>query len=89
MHSDASAGIGMRHCVGSGRVKHLELKLMWIQKAVKGGVVKIKKCKSEDNPSDLRTKYIEDEERVKHLLGLCSMRFSKGLVRSDSYIKMS
>ena len=56
--SDSKAAIGMASRIGPGRVKHLDLKSMFVQKLIKEKVVSIHKVLTDDNYSDLGTKYL-------------------------------
>ena len=49
-----------------GRMKHIELKFLFIQSLVKEGRVAISKIPGESNSSDLGTKYLERTVFEKH-----------------------
>ena len=42
--------------MGSGRVKHLEVRFLWLQEVVRKGRVIIQKVAAERNPVDILTK---------------------------------
>ena len=49
---DSSACHGTLHRDGAGRMKHLELRQLWLQAKVKSGVIDYVKIPREQNPSD-------------------------------------
>ncbi len=53
---DASAAIGFASRPGLGRVKHLNLRHLWIQEETLAKRLKFKKVKTEENYADLFTK---------------------------------
>jgi len=70
--SDSSAGRGMCMRRGAGRVRHLDIKYMWIQEYVKQKRVVIGRVGTEVNIADAGTKYL-DEGRLAFLMGRCHM----------------
>ena len=46
-----------------------------MQEKVRAKELVLKKCLTENNPSDLMTKYIESPSRIDHLLELLSLRY--------------
>ena len=63
--SDASAGIGTRQ--GCGRLKHLEVKWLWVQEKVSEKALRLRKHPTETNIADLATKYLS-KHRMEMLL---------------------
>ena len=53
--TDSTAASGTAHRWGAGRIKHLELRQLWIQQYVSTGKVKVHKVPRADNPSDTLT----------------------------------
>ena len=53
---DSSACHGTLHREGCGKVKHLELKQLWLQGKVKEGAISYAKIPREQNPADSFTK---------------------------------
>ena len=49
---DSSACSGTLHREGTGKVKHLELKQLWLQQKICGGEIDYKKISRDDNPAD-------------------------------------
>ena len=54
--------MGMVARKGIGRVRHIEVGELWIQDAVKRGVLSVQKVKGEYNPADILIKYVDKKE---------------------------
>ena len=63
--SSAARSVASRH--GLGKLKHLELKHLWVQDATRRGRVTLGKELSEDNPADLLTKHLAEEKASRFL----------------------
>jgi hypothetical protein len=74
VESDSSAAISSQLRGGLGRMKHVELRHMFMQQLVKEKRMKLRKIPGEDNSSDLGTKYLERVtfEKHRHAAGLRS-----------------
>ena len=70
--TDSSAAKGMSLREGIGKVRHLDTRSLWTQRAVRELVLKIKKLQGKYNCADLRTKsHSSDEhERLMKMAGL-------------------
>ena len=80
---DASAARSMATRQGIGRVRHLQVRHLWLQALVKAGVVRIEVVKGKFNPADILTKilsYLDATERLQ-LVGL-SLSFGFGSLPS-------
>ena len=55
---------------GLGKMRHIEVRNLWLQEEVRKGQVRIIKVRGTDNPADLMTKYLSREEVVERLVGL-------------------
>mgnify|MGYP003320391562 CR=1 FL=1 len=82
--STAAKGAASRH--GLGKLKHLELKHLWIQELVRARRVVLVKEASETNFADLMTKHLE-QERMTALLALGGFEFRTG--RPDGAPKLA
>jgi hypothetical protein len=71
--TDSTAASGTAQRWGSGRIKHLELKQLWIQQYVATGQVKVKKVPRANNPSDTLT-HAYGSDAVEQFR-LCGFRF--------------
>ena len=59
IYMDSSAGKIMGTRRGKGRVRHLEVKQLYLQRLVNSGRVNLNKCRGDDNVADVGTKPIE------------------------------
>jgi hypothetical protein len=66
VESDSSAAISSQLRGGMGRMKHVELRHMFMQQLVKEKRMKLRKIPGEENSSDLGTKYLERLTFEKH-----------------------
>ena len=73
--SSAARGVASRH--GLGKLKHLDLKFLWIQEAVRRGRIRIYKEVGEKNFSDLMTKHLGQAKMVE-LLAQGGFAFREG-----------
>ena len=58
MKTDSSAAKGFASQRGLGRMRHLEVKDLWLQEAVCRGRLGLCKVKGDENPADIFTKYL-------------------------------
>ena len=66
MGTDSSMAVGITQRLGAGRVRHLEVKNLWIQEKVKSHELKISRVKpEEDNRADLLTKFLDPKRHHK------------------------
>ena len=70
--TDALAAIFMVHRQGLGKVRHIDVQYLWLQKDVLEGKLGVVKIGASANPVDLLTKYLRSEVASAHLeiLGL-------------------
>ena len=66
---DSSAARGIQQRRGTGKVRHLEARHLWLQSKVKAGVVQVGVVQTKWNPADLATKALS-RQRIRLLLGL-------------------
>ena len=67
LYVDAKATIGMVSRKGVGSVKHIQASELWVQDAVRRGVIGIRKVDTKLNPADLMTKHLDKATRERHL----------------------
>ena len=60
--TDSSAAKSFVSRRGLGRMRHLEVRDLWLQKEVLDGKLEISKIRGDENPSDLMTKILGIEE---------------------------
>ena len=73
--SSAARGIAMRR--GVGKVRHLEVRTLWLQDQVYRGLSQVAKVAGQTNPSDVCTKYL-DGRRLQEMLSLLPLCFTGG-----------
>ena len=65
--SDSSAARGLASRKGVGKMRHLEVRHLWLQAEVSGQRVLLRRVAGEANPADLLTKYLGIRDVLKHL----------------------
>ena len=71
--TDSSAAKAFASTRGLGKMRHLEVKDLWIQGLVQDGRIKLKKVAGADNPADAMTKF-QDRSSLVRLLALVGIR---------------
>ena len=67
VHTDASAAIGIVRRAGLGKLRHLNVRYLWLQDQVKRDAVQVMKVAGADNPADLMTKNLPAHVMHKHM----------------------
>ena len=67
MRSDSSAALAMSQRVGLGKVRHIDIHMLWIQERVQRGDIILKKVGGENNISDALTKHVDVSKMTQHL----------------------
>ena len=67
LYTDSSAARGIIHRAGLGKLRHLETGYLWLQAAVAGKRLQVRKVKGTENPADLFTKYLTSVDTWRHL----------------------
>ena len=62
LHTDSSAAKSFVSRRGLGKMRHLEIRDLWLQKEVGDGAVVVLKIEGPKNPADLMTKYLKNQE---------------------------
>jgi hypothetical protein len=62
LYSDSSAARSFASRRGLGRMRHMEVRHLWLQSAVAGQEVLVRRVSGDDNPADLLTKYLSVRE---------------------------
>ena len=57
-YTDSSAAKAMASRRGSGRIRHIEVRHLWLQEEVARGRVRVRKIKGTENPADVGTKFL-------------------------------
>ena len=58
LHTDSSAAKSFSSKRGLGRMRHIEVKQLWLQEAVCRNRIRLAKVKGEENPADVFTKFL-------------------------------
>ena len=58
LRSDSSSGRSLANRRGLGRMKHIDVKCLWLQECVAQQKLVLQPVKSEDNPADVGTKHV-------------------------------
>ena len=82
---DNSAARAFFHRAGVGRIRHISLRILWVQAKVKEQFLHVGRVGTKDNPSDIGTKRLT-RERMLYLLFLCKVYdlSSSSFVGSDA-----
>ena len=83
--TDSSAAKSFVGRQGLGKMQHLELRDLWLQKEVRDGKVIVSKVFGTENPPDLGTKILNTGEIAERLAGINSeavMENSEGIICS-------
>ena len=67
LHADSSAAIAISQRRGSGKLRHINIGLLWIQEKTENGELVVKKIKGVSNPSDMMTKNISLDKMLKYM----------------------
>ena len=73
-HSDATAAIGIARRKGLGKIRHLDVKDMWIQDKIRSRKIRLLKVLGADNVADMFTKYVDRSTLEKALKNLNVVR---------------
>ena len=74
LRTDASAAVGILSRQGVGRVKHLQVRQLWMQERVHEGDLKLIKIPRAVNYSDVMTHHSTEREGEEHMRGLNIVR---------------
>jgi large-conductance mechanosensitive channel len=85
IESDSSAAKGISERFGTGKLRHLQAKDLWVQQKVHDKLIRIQKVPTETNVGDLQTKYL-DPLRFKSLVAQLPMRASTARRQSSSLV---
>lgn len=75
LHLDSSAAKAVSQRLGAGRIRHLEVRTLWLQRLVKLKQVQVLKELGERNPADIGTKVLAEKKflQLRELVGLRSI----------------
>ena len=67
VYTDASNAIGIVQRKGAGKVRHIDVGMLWIQQHCRSGAVDVKKVAGKSNPADIFTKGVPAEVMWGHM----------------------
>ena len=59
VYADSSAALAIADRKGSGKLRHINIRMLWIQEQERKEEVETRKISGEVNPADLMTKYVQ------------------------------
>ena len=59
VYADSSAALAIADRKGSGKLRHINIRMLWIQEKERKEEVETRKISGEANPADLMTKYVQ------------------------------
>ena len=62
LYTDSSSGKSFASRRGVGKIRHIDVKELWLQQEVKDGRVKLFKVAGDANPADILTKYLDAKD---------------------------
>ena len=74
---DANAAIGIIGRQGLGKVRHVDMGYLWLQAAVRGKQVVLRKVQSGDNMADIGTKVLDWDTIQRYMENLGCVRFDQ------------
>ena len=77
VYTDSSAAKGIVARRGLGKLRHLDVQVLWLQERVQRKHLQVKKVWGKENPGDLSTKYL-DKNTILNLLNIIDVHFMSG-----------
>ena len=77
VNTDSSAAKSITARKGAGRVRHIEVRELWVQDQVAKGELKIVTVNGEDNVADGLTKHV-DKQKMEQYMKVCGMARASG-----------
>ena len=88
LYADSSAAIAIAKRRGAGKLRHINIGLLWIQEKTESEEVIIKKVKGVSNPADMMTKAINHDKLEKYML-MTKQKVADGRAKESSKVKKS
>ena len=86
MYADSSAAIAIAKRKGSGKLRHINIGLLWIQEKTEAEEIVIKKVKGISNPADMMTKSVNREKLDKYMV-MIKQKLAEGRAKESLKIK--
>ena len=88
LYADASAALSIAKRQGAGKMRHINVKSLWLQEKAVQAILGYEKIKGEDNPADGLTKHVRKELADKYAHTV-SMRLSQDRAKTSLQIANS
>ena len=83
VYTDSSSAKALAQRRGVGRLKHVDLRHLWVQSCVRQKLLRLKKVGTRNNVADLNTKNLSVARR-KYLFGLCGLSENQKKISTNS-----
>ena len=87
LYCDSSAAIGSAKRMGVGKIRHLELRELWIQEQVAQKKLQVEKIQSSDNDADILTKQIKGQQLFEMLCERLGERQNDGEADEQNHVR--
>ena len=77
VNTDSSAAVGISNRNGLGKVRHMDVRELWVQEKVNDGAIELTKVPGDENIGDLMTKHV-DRARIDVLMDKLSIKRMPG-----------
>ena len=86
MYADSSAAIAIAKRKGAGKLRHINIGLLWIQENTKAEEIVVEKVKGVSNPADMTTKAVNKEKLDKYM-SMTKKKVEEGRARGALKVK--
>ena len=86
LYADASAALSIAKRQGAGKMRHINVKALWLQEKALQAILKYNKIKGEENPADGLTKHVK-QELAQRYLAIESLKIRED--RADASLKLA
>ena len=86
--TDSSAAKSFVSRRGLGRMRHIEIRDLWLQKEVREGKIEVSKIRGDSNPADLMTKVLGIKDIIQRLGGMnIRMEVAEGFKKGEQALR--
>ena len=86
MYADSSAAIAIAKRRGAGKLRHINIGLLWIQDKTESEEIVIKKVKGISNPADMMTKSINKDKLERYMI-MTKQKVAEGRAKESLNVK--
>ena len=86
MYADSSAAIAIAKRRGAGKLRHINIGLLWIQDKTESEEIVIKKVKGVSNPADMMTKGV-NREKLERYMEMTKQKLGEGRAKVALQVK--